>query len=73
MLADLVAIAGTINLSAGWGPSKGASILRLVLGALANAPAYQLEISAFGYNSGDPAIERIYPWEGFRIGVIGTP
>jgi formylglycine-generating enzyme required for sulfatase activity len=42
-------------------------------GGVANAPAYQLEISAFGYNSGDPAIERIYPWEGFRIGVIGTP
>ena len=35
--------------------------------------AYQLEISAFGYNSGDPAIERIYPWYGFRVGVIGTP
>jgi hypothetical protein len=42
-------------------------------GGVANATAYQLEISAFGYNSGDPAIERIYPWEGFRIGVIGTP
>ena len=42
-------------------------------GGVANAPAYQLEISAFGYNSGDPAIERIYPWYGFRIGVIGTP
>jgi hypothetical protein len=42
-------------------------------GDVANAPAYQLEISAFGYNSGDPAIERIYPWYGFRVGVIGTP
>ena len=42
-------------------------------GGVANAPAYQLEISAFGYNSADPAIERFYPWEGFRIGVIGTP
>jgi formylglycine-generating enzyme required for sulfatase activity len=42
-------------------------------GGVANAPAYQLEISAFGYNSGDPAIERIYPWYGFRVGVIGTP
>jgi len=38
-----------------------------------DALAYQLEISAFGYNSGDPAIERIYPWYGFRVGVIGTP
>jgi hypothetical protein len=42
-------------------------------GGVANAPAYQLEISAFGYNFGDPAIERIYPWYGFRVGVIGTP
>jgi hypothetical protein len=36
-------------------------------------PAYQLEIPAFGYDSGDPAMERIYPWYGFRTGVIGTP
>ena len=34
VLAILVAIAGTINLSAGSGPSKGASILQLALGAL---------------------------------------
>ena len=34
MLAILVAIAGTINLSASSGPSKGASILQLVLGVL---------------------------------------
>jgi hypothetical protein len=40
---------------------------------VANAPAYQMEISAFGYNSGDPALERIYPWFGFRVGVIGNP
>jgi hypothetical protein len=42
-------------------------------GGVANAPAYQVEISAFGYNPGDQAFERAYPWEGFRIGVIGTP
>jgi hypothetical protein len=42
-------------------------------GGVANAPAYQMEISAFGYNSGDPALERIYPWFGFRVGVIGNP
>jgi hypothetical protein len=41
-------------------------------GGVANAPAYQLEISAFGYNAGDPAIERSYPWYGFRVGVIGN-
>jgi len=33
LLGLLVAIAGTVNLSAGSGPSRGASILRLVLGA----------------------------------------
>ncbi|HEY5052740.1 MAG TPA: hypothetical protein VII45_04955 [Solirubrobacterales bacterium] len=42
-------------------------------GGVANAPAYQMEISAFGYNPGDQALERIYPWEGFRLAVIGTP
>ena len=34
MLAILAAIAGTLNLSAGSGPSTGASILQLALGAL---------------------------------------
>ncbi len=41
-------------------------------GGVANAPAYQLEISAFGYNPGDPQLSRIYPWLGFRLGVIGS-
>ena len=41
-------------------------------GRVANAPAYQLEISAFGYNPGDQGLERIYPWEGFRVGIIGN-
>jgi len=41
-------------------------------GGVANAPAYQMEISAFGYNSGNPALQRIYPWYGFRVGVIGN-
>ena len=36
-----------------------------------DAPAYRLEISALGYDSGDPAFERVYPWDGFRVGVIG--
>jgi hypothetical protein len=39
VLAILVAIAGTINLSTGSGPSKGAAILQLVLGALLLAAA----------------------------------
>jgi formylglycine-generating enzyme required for sulfatase activity len=41
-------------------------------GGVANAPAYQLEISAFGFNPGDHAIERIYPWDGFRVDIIGN-
>ncbi len=41
-------------------------------GGVANAPAYQLEISAFGYAPADFAVQRIYPWLGFRVGVIGN-
>jgi formylglycine-generating enzyme required for sulfatase activity len=41
-------------------------------GGVANAPAYQVEISAFGYFPGDPQIGRVYPWMGFRVGVIGS-
>lgn len=41
-------------------------------GGVANAPAYQVEISAFGYFPGDPQIGRIYPWMGFRVAVIGN-
>jgi formylglycine-generating enzyme required for sulfatase activity len=40
-------------------------------GGVANAPAYQLEISAFGYSYGDFQIWRFYPWYGFRLGVVG--
>jgi hypothetical protein len=40
-------------------------------GGVANAPAYQVEISAFGYFPEDPLFARIYPWLGFRVGVIG--
>jgi len=42
-------------------------------GGVVNAPAYQLEISAFGYFPGDTAFSRAYPWLGFRVGVIGNP
>ena len=42
-------------------------------GGVANAPAYQVEISAFGYFPGDTDLSRAYPWLGFRIGVIGNP
>ncbi len=42
-------------------------------GGVANAPAYQLAFSAFGYNPGDnQGLERSYPWEGFRVGIVGN-
>jgi hypothetical protein len=41
-------------------------------GGVANAPAYQMEISAFGYSPGDGVLERVYPWYGFRVGIIGS-
>jgi hypothetical protein len=40
-------------------------------GGVANAPAYQVEISAFGYFPEDPLLARVYPWLGFRMAVIG--
>jgi hypothetical protein len=30
-----------------------------------------MEISAFGLESANTAFQRIYPWYGFRVGVIG--
>jgi hypothetical protein len=41
-------------------------------GGVANAPAYQVGISAFGYFPGDTAFSRAYPWLGFRVGTIGN-
>jgi formylglycine-generating enzyme required for sulfatase activity len=41
-------------------------------GGVANAPAYQVAIYGFGYFPGDPQIGRVYPWMGFRVGVIGN-
>jgi formylglycine-generating enzyme required for sulfatase activity len=40
-------------------------------GGVANAPAYQVAINAFGYFPGDPQVGRIYPWMGFRVAVVG--
>jgi hypothetical protein len=42
-------------------------------GGVANAPAYQLGISAFGYFPGDMEFLRAYPWLGFRVGSSETP
>jgi hypothetical protein len=41
-------------------------------GGVANAPAYQMAIYGFGYFPGDPQLGRVYPWMGFRVGVIGN-
>jgi hypothetical protein len=34
------------------------------------APAYQIAIYGFGYFPGDPQLTNIYPWMGFRVGII---
>jgi formylglycine-generating enzyme required for sulfatase activity len=40
-------------------------------GGVSNAPAYQVAIYGFGYFPGDPQLGRIYPWMGFRVGIVG--
>ena len=41
-------------------------------GGVANAPAYQLWLSAVGLQpEGDQFFKLTYPWLGFRVGVIG--
>jgi hypothetical protein len=46
--------------------------LALLPRGVANAPAYQVEISAFGFFPGDPRFEQVYPSVGFRLGVSGN-
>ena len=46
---------------------------RRLHGGVANAPSYQLLISAFGTTpEDDTAIANINPWVGFRVGVVGN-
>ena len=54
-------------------PKSGdARVWRRAHGGVANAPAYQLWISAIGRTpEANAAIERVNPWQGFRIGAIG--
>ena len=48
-------------------------VWRRAHGGVANAPAYQLWISAIGRTpEANVVIERLNPWDGFRIGVIGN-
>ena len=52
--------------------SSDPRVWRRAHGGVANAPAYQLWISAIGrLPEANVAVERLNPWDGFRIGVIG--
>ncbi len=45
---------------------------RRLHGGVANAPSYQMLISAFGVTpQGDAVLANINPWVGFRVGVVG--
>jgi hypothetical protein len=51
---------------------KGKRVWRRLHGGIANAPVYQLWLSAIGLNPQDNAFfTATYPWIGIRIGVLG--
>lgn len=53
---------------------KGARVWRRLHGGIANAPAYQLWLSAVGLQPQDNTFyTATYPWLGFRIGILGKP
>jgi len=52
---------------------KGHRVWRRLHGGIANAPAYQLWLSAIGLQPQDnSAFTATYPWLGFRIGTVGS-
>jgi hypothetical protein len=54
--------------------AKGHRVWRRLHGGIANAPVYQLWLSAVGPQPQDNAFfTKTYPWLGLRIGVIGKP
>jgi hypothetical protein len=54
--------------------AKGHRVWRRLHGGIANAPIYQLWLSAVGLQPQDNAFfTKTYPWLGLRIGVIGQP
>ena len=54
--------------------AKGHRVWRRLHGGIANAPVYQLWLSAVGLQPQDNAFfTATYPWLGIRIGVIGDP
>ena len=53
---------------------KGARVWRRLHGGVPNAPGYQMWLSAIGLQpQNNKFYNAIYPWLGFRIGVIGDP
>jgi hypothetical protein len=53
---------------------SGGRVWRRLHGGIANAPAYQLWLSAVGLQPQDnPFYDLTYPWLGFRVGVVGNP
>jgi hypothetical protein len=51
---------------------KSERVWRRAHGGISNAPAYQLWLSAIGLQPQNNAFfDHIYPWLGFRVGVIG--
>jgi hypothetical protein len=53
---------------------KGARVWRRLHGGIANAPVYQLWLSAVGLQPQDNTFfTATYPWLGIRIGVVGRP
>lgn len=54
------------------GKLPGDRVWRRMHGGVANAPAYQLLISAIGFQPQDQVLlDGVYPWFGFRVGVVG--
>ena len=53
---------------------KGHRVWRRLHGGIANAPVYQLWLSAVGLQPQDNTFfTATYPWLGIRIGVLGDP
>ena len=53
---------------------KDGRVWRRLHGGIANAPAYQLWLSAIGPQPQNNAFfDLTYPWLGFRVGVLGNP
>jgi hypothetical protein len=62
----------TDTITAPPGGGNGARVWRRLHGGIANAPAYQLWLSAVGLQpQSNPFYNETYPWQGFRVGVIG--